>query len=67
MALRVIGKLCDPSYTDTLNILANNQDVVQKIKMNFEMMQNILNNYKNWLVPVFLVRFIKDRQLPLIM
>ena len=55
MALRVIGKLCDPSYTDTLNILANNQDVVQKIKLNFDMMQGILNSYKNWLVPVFLV------------
>ena len=55
MALRVIGKLCDPSYTYTLNILANNQDVVQKIKLNFDMMQGILNSYKNWLVPVFLV------------
>jgi len=28
MALRVIGKLCDPNYTDTLNILANNSEVV---------------------------------------
>ena len=24
MALCVIGKLCDPTYTETLNILANN-------------------------------------------
>ncbi len=57
MALCVIGKLCDPSYTDTLNLLANNHDVVQKIQSNFEMLQGILNTYKNWLVPVFLVPF----------
>lgn len=38
MALRVIGKLCDPNYTDTLNILANNTEVVQKIQSNFEML-----------------------------
>lgn len=30
-ALCVIGKLCDPSYTDTLNILANKKDVIEKI------------------------------------
>ena len=55
MALCVLGKLCDPSYTQTLKILANNQDMVSKVQQNFEMLQGILNNCKSWLVPVFLV------------
>ena len=38
MALCVIGKLCDPSYSETLNILANNKEVIEKIKSNFEML-----------------------------
>ncbi len=53
-ALHVLGQLCNPNYSDTLKILANKKDVVEKFKSSFEILSGILVTQENWLSPVFL-------------
>ncbi|KAL4506801.1 hypothetical protein ABPG72_001222 [Tetrahymena utriculariae] len=53
-AIKLIGKLCNQSFSQTLNLIANNESILDKIKRHFEVMSLLLVNHEHCLAPVFL-------------
>lgn len=53
-AIKLIGKLCNQSFSSTLSLIANNETILKKIKRHFEVMSEMLVNHETCLAPVFL-------------
>ena len=53
-ALQVISKLCNHQFTETLGILANEKNVINKIRSSFDNLASLLMPHESWLAPVFL-------------
>jgi len=53
-ALQVISKLCNNQFTETLGTLANEKNVINKIRSSFDNLTNLLMPHESWLAPVFL-------------
>ena len=52
-ALQVISKLCNEQFTETLGTLANETDIINKVKSSFDNLARLLVTHESWLSPVF--------------
>ena len=53
-ALQIISKLCNQQFTKTLEIIANDQNTISKVKSSFDTLSALLVQHEPWLTPIFL-------------
>ena len=53
-ALQIISKICSQQFAKTLEVIANDQTIISKIKSSFDALTALLIPHEAWLTPIFL-------------